>query len=90
MVERFVDSQMQLADKDGSGSIDFDEFLLVYNKMVANATAGGSVCKGKEGECREEVMEERCRVAKEGERDSIFLFCFPFSFIPPSLQHLHC
>lgn len=35
MVERFVDAQMQLADKDGSGSIDFDEFLAVYNKLVS-------------------------------------------------------
>eukprot|EP00026_Physarum_polycephalum_P016314 Phypoly_transcript_17194.p1 GENE.Phypoly_transcript_17194~~Phypoly_transcript_17194.p1 ORF type:complete len:257 (+),score=54.55 Phypoly_transcript_17194:84-773(+) len=45
MVERFVDAQMQLADKDGSGAIDFDEFLAVYNKMVANASAGGSLQK---------------------------------------------
>ena len=85
MVERFVDSQMQLADKDGSGSIDFDEFLLVYNKMVANATAGGSVCKGKEGECREEVMEERCRVAKEGVVILSFILLF---FLLYSLQQL--
>jgi len=44
MVERYVNSQMQLADKDGSGSIDFQEFLTVYKGMIAQskgAPAGG-------------------------------------------------
>jgi len=37
MVQRFIDSQMQLADKDGSGEIDFDEFLGVYSRLVATS-----------------------------------------------------
>ncbi len=39
MVERFVNSQMQLADKDGSGEIDLEEFITLYKKLVAS---GGS------------------------------------------------
>eukprot|EP01132_Coremiostelium_polycephalum_P001956 gene1956-2395_t len=39
MVSRLVESHMQLADKDGSGTIDFDEFLIVYAKTI-NQTVG--------------------------------------------------
>jgi len=43
MVQRFVSAQMQLADKDGSGEIDFNEFLGVYSKLVNNAAGGPAV-----------------------------------------------
>jgi len=49
MVERFVDAQMQLADKDGSGSIDFDEFLAVYNKLVASNSPSSGGAPGSPG-----------------------------------------
>ncbi|EGG18602.1 hypothetical protein DFA_04096 [Cavenderia fasciculata] len=34
LVNRLVDSNMQLADKDGSGAIDFNEFIAIYGKLV--------------------------------------------------------
>eukprot|EP01111_Echinosteliopsis_oligospora_P015688 TRINITY_DN627_c0_g1_i1.p1 TRINITY_DN627_c0_g1~~TRINITY_DN627_c0_g1_i1.p1 ORF type:complete len:240 (+),score=71.02 TRINITY_DN627_c0_g1_i1:67-786(+) len=46
MVQRMVDAQMQLADKDGSGEIDFDEFLTVYNKIIASSKAEAGASGG--------------------------------------------
>ncbi|EFA79377.1 putative importin subunit alpha A [Heterostelium album PN500] len=37
MMNRLVDSHMQLADKDNSGEIDFDEFIIIYKKILSNA-----------------------------------------------------
>jgi len=34
MIERFVDSQFQLYDKDGNGTIDQEEFLALYAKCI--------------------------------------------------------
>ena len=36
MINRFVDSQFQLWDKDDSGTIEFEEFIHMYAKMYAN------------------------------------------------------
>ncbi|GAM23340.1 hypothetical protein SAMD00019534_065150 [Acytostelium subglobosum LB1] len=35
MMTRLVDSHMQLADKDNSGEIDFNEFIVIFKKVLA-------------------------------------------------------
>lgn len=46
MVERYVDSQFQLHDKDGSGTIDQEEFLELYAKLILQKSDGAPVRAG--------------------------------------------
>jgi Ca2+-binding EF-hand superfamily protein len=46
MIERYVDSQFQLHDKDGSGSIDETEFLELYAKLILHKGETGPARAG--------------------------------------------
>ncbi len=40
MIKRYVDMQFQLYDKDSSGAISLDEFLLLYENVYIHGNQG--------------------------------------------------